>query len=90
MYHHIKDTKKTTDKVAEGLSLNPDKFNEEMEYLTSENYRAVNLDEIFFESENKEIVITFDDGYKDVIENAYPVLKRYGFRATVFLITKEL
>jgi peptidoglycan/xylan/chitin deacetylase (PgdA/CDA1 family) len=90
MYHHIKNTQKTDSKVEEGLSLTPDKFNEEMEYLASENYRVINLDEIFFESKDEEIVITFDDGYKDVVENAYPALKRYGYKATVFLITKNI
>lgn len=32
------------------------------------------------------ITICFDDGYKSVFENAYPVLSRYGFVGTVFVI----
>ena len=34
----------------------------------------------------KSIVITFDDGYEDNYLNAYPILKRYGFKGTVFVV----
>jgi peptidoglycan/xylan/chitin deacetylase (PgdA/CDA1 family) len=33
------------------------------------------------------VTITFDDGFRSVREHALPVLARYGFRATVFLVT---
>jgi peptidoglycan/xylan/chitin deacetylase (PgdA/CDA1 family) len=35
----------------------------------------------------KSVVITFDDGYQSVFEEALPRLQHYGFQATVFLIT---
>ena len=34
--------------------------------------------------ENKTIIITFDDGYKDIFYNALPILKKYNFKATCF------
>ena len=39
------------------------------------------------EGNNKRIAITFDDGYESVYQNAFPVLKRYGFKAITFIIT---
>lgn len=38
----------------------------------------------------KPIVITLDDGYRDNYENALPILKEFGFKATVFVITCQI
>lgn len=37
----------------------------------------------------KPVVITFDDGYRDTYETALPILKRYGFKSTHFIITAD-
>ena len=34
----------------------------------------------------KSIAITFDDGYEDNFKNAYPLLKKYGFKATIYIV----
>ena len=36
------------------------------------------------------VLITFDDGYLDFLTYAWPLLKSYGFSATVFLVTDEV
>jgi peptidoglycan/xylan/chitin deacetylase (PgdA/CDA1 family) len=36
------------------------------------------------------IMITFDDGYRSNLESALPLLRRYGFTATVFLVSDRL
>jgi peptidoglycan/xylan/chitin deacetylase (PgdA/CDA1 family) len=36
------------------------------------------------------IVITFDDGYRDVYQNALPVLQRYGYVGTLYIIVDQI
>jgi peptidoglycan/xylan/chitin deacetylase (PgdA/CDA1 family) len=36
------------------------------------------------------VVLTFDDGYRDFAEHAWPVLKRFGFGATMFVVTDHV
>lgn len=56
-------------------------------------FRFVSLDELGLQLERGErfskpvAAITFDDGYRDVYENAFPLLKRKGIPAAVFVVT---
>lgn len=69
-------------------------FKKQMEYLWKECYQTLPLSEVasFIHQRKafpeKGIVITFDDGYKNVYTDAFPILEQYGFNATIFLITE--
>jgi len=86
MYHHIKVKPSNANQIESGLDVSPLNFEEQMAYLSTNGYTTIGLDELFKKPKGKYFVITFDDGYKDVLENAKPILDRFGFRATVFLI----
>lgn len=68
-------------------------FTWQMKYLKEQNYTVLSLKEfeLFMTSGKKippkSVLITFDDGFKNVFEFAYPVLKEYEFCAVHFLIT---
>jgi peptidoglycan/xylan/chitin deacetylase (PgdA/CDA1 family) len=74
--------------------LSPDVFEAQMRFLKKE-YRIVSLEQIcqgLQEPTTAEpsVAITFDDGYRDVFRHAFPILRKYGIPATVFLIADSV
>ncbi len=70
------------------MFVSPKEFDKQMAYLKSNGYTVISLDEIEQAARyTKPAIITFDDGYADNYTNAYPILKKYNFKATIFLIS---
>ena len=75
------------------LSVLPEDFDRQMAYLKENGYNTINTDQLYdymvngAELPENPIMITFDDGYEDNYQNAYPILKKYGFTGTIFVIT---
>lgn len=73
--------------------VNPENFAKQMEYIKEKGYEVITLDELARGIQGKKrfkrnkVVITFDDGYRDNFKYAYPVLKKMGFSAIIFLIS---
>jgi len=68
-------------------------FAEQMAYLGANGYATISPAEAAVvlgnnaEASRKNVVVTFDDGFLDFYTDAFPVLERFGFRATVYLPT---
>jgi peptidoglycan/xylan/chitin deacetylase (PgdA/CDA1 family) len=77
------------------LSIPPDLFERQLRYLADRNYRSLQVRELNADLAQprpgeRRICLTFDDGYLDNWCYAFPLLERYGFKATVFLCGKFL
>jgi peptidoglycan/xylan/chitin deacetylase (PgdA/CDA1 family) len=89
-YHRIADSGPAS---LRRFRVSPSEFDEQLHRLREEGYRAATLDEWRVGSRarrplrGKALMITFDDGYRDFTENAWPLLERHGFTATVFVVT---
>jgi peptidoglycan/xylan/chitin deacetylase (PgdA/CDA1 family) len=93
MYHSISDDREDGVHPYYRLNTSPDIFASHMRFLYENNYSAISLDGVYQQlasgerPDNKLVAITFDDGYRDFYTQAFPVLQRYHYTATVFLPT---
>jgi peptidoglycan/xylan/chitin deacetylase (PgdA/CDA1 family) len=91
LYHHVLLENKAMSKYAVEVK----QFITELEYLKDQGYQTITVAqmvEAVIDGRNlpdKPIVITFDDGNRDVYENAFPALQALDFTATVYLIASE-
>ena len=68
----------------------PAQFRRQMIWLAEHDYHTITLRQWLTQDYNpdqKNIILTFDDAYLSVFENAFPILREFGFQATVFVIT---
>lgn len=74
----------------------PEKLESELSFLAEEKYFPVSIQDLYgyVSGEKtlpeKSVHLTFDDGYSDNYTEALPLVKRYGFKATGFLITSRI
>lgn len=84
-YHRVSDDR-------DDLAVPPRRFKEQMDCLYEEGYSALDIGETYRllaagALPPRTIALSFDDGYRDVAEQALPVLAQHQFRATVFVVS---
>lgn len=90
MYHSIIYQANNDARVAKEV------FAQQMQWLFDNGYKTLTLEQLYEHLQTglgfpeKCVVITFDDGYDDNYTNAFPVLKQYGFCATIFMISGNI
>jgi peptidoglycan/xylan/chitin deacetylase (PgdA/CDA1 family) len=73
------------------MTVTPSNFEAQMDYLARNGYHVISMAQLVGFLEGKEplpkksVVITIDDGYRATYQVAYPVLRKHGFPATVYL-----
>lgn len=92
MYHHVGSTRP---EVA-STNVSTRAFERQMEYLKVHRYNVLPLSTFLGKVKSgkklppRTIAITFDDGGLDNFKNAFPLLKKMRFPATIFMITDNL
>lgn len=89
MYHHV------SDETPRSTSVTPAELEQHLAYL-SEFHTVVSLQSALNAIENKTtlpekaVVITFDDGYRNILENAHALIRKYGFEYTIFINPSQI
>lgn len=94
MYHYLSDPPRRADRYRRDLSVSPALFEQHLAYLRDLGYQSITLDRLLRylalgePLPERPIIITFDDGYADNYQNAFPLLQKYGFGGTFFVVTE--
>ncbi len=89
MYHSVGDGDSL-------VVISPENFRSHLEAIKQNGFTPISLDELIkfvdygFPLPEKPVCITFDDGYLDNFTVAFPMLKEYGFKATIFAIVSSV
>lgn len=89
LYHSVDDSGSV-------ISISPEDFKAHLRYLRREGYETISLNDYLEylltdrKPSKKMVVITFDDGFKNNYTEAFPVLKKYRFAATIFISTDHI
>jgi peptidoglycan/xylan/chitin deacetylase (PgdA/CDA1 family)/glycosyltransferase involved in cell wall biosynthesis len=92
-YHHVGPGQPGT---LITLTVSPERFERHVRWLARRGYHGVRpSDWLRWRLEgkglpDKPVLFTFDDGYADLADHAFPVLRRYGFGAGVYVVTGHL
>lgn len=90
MYHDI-----SLQPLKDGI-ISVDQFEEQMQLLNDAGFHVIGMDEyVSFMLEegtvpDNAVLITFDDGYESFYNHAFPILKRFGYAATNFVIVSTI
>lgn len=92
MYHYVEYVKDKGDTIRQSLDTTPYTLEQEIIALQNAGYTFMTNKELSDVLDGarrlppKAIVLTFDDGYRDFFTDAYPILKKYNVKATIYLI----
>lgn len=96
LYHRVDRQVSTLSHITQRLTVDPQDFAAQMSWLRWHGFHALTQRQLFAGLEEgaslpcRPLLVTFDDGYRDVLDNAAPVLRRLGMPATMYVITDRL
>ncbi|NDJ52768.1 MAG: polysaccharide deacetylase family protein [Chloroflexi bacterium] len=93
MYHYVSVPPDETDLIRVDLSVTPEKFREQMQWLADNGFTTISFYDLAAGLASgealpeKPVILTFDDGYQDNYDNAFPILQEFGHVGTFFILT---
>lgn len=96
MYHYVEYVVDQNDLIRKKLNINPGIFERQLKSFIAEGYTSYfvkDIPDILAQKETvsgKRIVLTFDDGYEDFYLSAYPILKKYHLKSTIYIMFNYL
>lgn len=95
MYHSISDNLFGMSHPYYQINTLPASFSQQMRWLRNSGYKTIGIEEAWVglasgKDLSKNVVLTFEDGYRDFYTDAFDVLKQCGFAATIFLTTDRI
>jgi len=96
MYHRVDYVTASTPAATKALTVSPGDFEHQMKWLKGHGYHTIAQRSLWnalmcgSDLPRKPIVVTFDDGYRDVYRYASPVIERLEMHATSYLITERI
>lgn len=92
LYHHVG---RPVESMYAGLNISSETFSRQMAWLASHGFRGVSARDWMANRQRsggapRPILLTFDDAYAETAQNAFPILERLGFSATVFVVTAHI
>ena len=92
-YHHVEPMAQATTAGHAQLTVDSEKFETHMQYLNDRGYTSITAEELVTAVINhtslpgKPIVVSIDDGYLDIYSYAFPILKKYNIKTSLFIST---
>ena len=91
MYHYIRVNPDPRDRMGYNLSVTPDDFRAQMDWLSDNGWHPITLTTLrsYYDGDplpSKPIVLTFDDGYLDFYATAFPILQQHHFSAVAYVV----
>lgn len=96
MYHYVSDPPPGADAIRLDLSAPPARFETHLAYLRQAGYETVTMRDLSLALAGqitlpeKPVVISFDDGYRDNYQYAFPLLRQYGYTGIFFVFTQVI
>jgi peptidoglycan/xylan/chitin deacetylase (PgdA/CDA1 family) len=91
-YHYVRVNPDRRDRLGFNLSVTPPDFAAQMDWLQSNGFHPIDLNDLraYYQANlplpSRPVVLTFDDGYADFYDAAFPVLQAHQFKAVAYIV----